>query len=89
MIDKFKKLLTDLYDSEINLSISWLWDGGYDIKIGDEMNWYRAESCFDNLDEAEIWITENIKRLYPNSFFVKNLQQNGERKNENSKRTIN
>jgi hypothetical protein len=25
------------YDSEINVHISWLWDGGIDIKLGDDM----------------------------------------------------
>jgi hypothetical protein len=31
------------YDSAINALISWLWDGGIDVKVGDELNGYEAE----------------------------------------------
>ena len=27
-------ILDDLYASEINVEISWLWDGGIDVKVG-------------------------------------------------------
>jgi hypothetical protein len=35
--------LQRIYDSEINVRISWLWGGGIDIRLGDEMNGYLAE----------------------------------------------
>jgi hypothetical protein len=35
--------LQRIYDSEINVRISWLWDGGIDVRLGDEMNGYLAE----------------------------------------------
>ena len=35
--------LQKIYDSEINVRISWLWDGGIDIRLGDEMNGFLAE----------------------------------------------
>jgi hypothetical protein len=31
---------TLVYASEINASISWLWDGGIDVKLGDPLNGY-------------------------------------------------
>jgi hypothetical protein len=31
-----------IYDSEINLSIHWLWDGGIIVRLGDEINGYQA-----------------------------------------------
>ena len=38
-------ILDDLYDSEINPEMSWLWDGGIDVKLagmkvklGDQLN---------------------------------------------------
>lgn len=34
----------EIYDSEINVSISWFWDGGIDVKLGDEMNGYKADT---------------------------------------------
>ena len=30
-----EEILDDLYASEINVKISWLWDGGIDVKLGD------------------------------------------------------
>jgi hypothetical protein len=35
--------LQKIYDSEINVRISWLWDGGIDLWLGDEVNGYVAE----------------------------------------------
>jgi hypothetical protein len=35
--------LQKIYDSEINLRISWLWDGGIDVRLGDGTNGYLAE----------------------------------------------
>ena len=31
-------ILDDLYASEINVDISWLWDGGIDVRLGDQLN---------------------------------------------------
>ena len=36
--------LQKTYDSEINVEISWLWDGGIDIRIGDRLNGFLAET---------------------------------------------
>jgi hypothetical protein len=30
--------LQRIYDSEINVSISWLWDCGFEVRLGDEVN---------------------------------------------------
>jgi len=35
--------LQRIYHGEINVRISWLWDGGIDVGLGDEMNGYVAE----------------------------------------------
>ena len=32
-----EEILSALYESEINASISWLWDGGIDVALGDEL----------------------------------------------------
>ena len=43
--------LQKIYDSESNVRISWLWDGGIDVSLGDDLGGYllvlsiRAESC--------------------------------------------
>ena len=35
--------LQKIYDSEINLRIGWFWDGGIEIRLGDDINGYLAE----------------------------------------------
>ena len=35
--------LQKIYDSEINIEMSWLWDGGIDLRLGDPMNGFLAE----------------------------------------------
>jgi hypothetical protein len=35
--------LQNIYDSEINIRIGWLWDGGIEVRLGDEMNGFLAE----------------------------------------------
>jgi hypothetical protein len=32
------RAIQKIYDSEINVRISWLWDGGIDLRLGDEVN---------------------------------------------------
>jgi len=44
--------MTNLYESEINCSISCFWDNNWDVKLGDEMNGFVAEDNFRTLAEA-------------------------------------
>src|SRR5260370_42326310 len=48
--------LQRIYDSEMNVSISWLWDGGIDVKLGDEMNGYDAEASLLTVPEILPWL---------------------------------
>jgi hypothetical protein len=34
--------LQKVYDSEINLEISWLWDSGIEVSLGDKVNGFLA-----------------------------------------------
>jgi hypothetical protein len=36
--ERFTLEVQKIYDSEINLRISWFWDGGIEIRLGDDMN---------------------------------------------------
>jgi hypothetical protein len=51
-----EEILRALYDSEINASISWLWDGGIDVQLGDELNGYKAEGKVSTFAEATAWL---------------------------------
>ena len=69
------QILQDLYDSEINASISWMWDGGIDVKLGG-LSWYNQNSAFDDsvtvktIKEACEWLKEQAFIYYPNSKFT-------------------
>jgi hypothetical protein len=42
-------IMQDLYHSEINVSVSWFWDGGIEVKLGDPLNGFVAE------DRLQYW----------------------------------
>jgi hypothetical protein len=35
-----------IYDSEINVRISWFWDCGFEVRLGDEINGFLVEETF-------------------------------------------
>ena len=44
------------YDSVINVRIAWLWGGGIDVRLGDEMNGYFTEENFStSLTMSLLW----------------------------------
>ncbi len=60
-----------LHDSEINFSLSCFWDNQWTVKIGDEMNGFKAEgNCF-SFSESLAWLDTTARRLYPNSGYAK------------------
>ena len=65
--------LQKIYDSEINLSISWLWDGGIDVKLGDTMNGYLAAVNLQSMSEIVPWLQEAIAHFYPDSAYSNSL----------------
>ncbi len=62
-----------IYDSEINVRISWLWDGGIDVRLGDEMNRYLAEENVSSTGHIVSWLQESIAHFYPDSTYAKSL----------------
>jgi hypothetical protein len=60
----------DLYHSEINFAISTMWDGGFDVKLGDEMNGFVAETTVDRWGKVEPWLSEQAIRHFPHSLFA-------------------
>lgn len=65
--------LQKIYDSEINIMIYTFWDGGFDLKLGDITNGYKAEGGVDKADEIVPWFQEQIKIHYPESTYAKSL----------------
>jgi len=59
--------LQAIYDAEINLNLSWFWDAGVNVVIGDNVNGYRALNNLLTVKEAIDWayewlLTEKAKR---------------------------
>ena len=65
-------IFNDLYASEINASISWIWDGGIDVKLGDALNGFKAEGKVGTFAEAAVWLREEACALYPDNEFADN-----------------
>jgi hypothetical protein len=65
--------LQRIYDSEINVRISWLWDGGIDVRLGDDVNGYLAEETVQSIAEIVPWLQEAISHFYPVSPYAKSL----------------
>jgi hypothetical protein len=66
-----EEILTALYESEINAVISWLWDGGIDVALGDELSGYDAEGQVSTFAEAAAWLREQACKHYPDSGFAR------------------
>jgi hypothetical protein len=64
-------ILDDLYESEINASISWFWDNRIDVKLGDPLNGYAAEDKVSTLAEAAAWLRDQACQHYPDSEFAR------------------
>ena len=73
-------ILDDLYASEINVEISWLWDGGIDVKVsrrdinvklGDPLNGYDARGKAKSIIEAAVWLRDKACQHYPDSEFAR------------------
>lgn len=59
------ELLARMYKHEINFAVSAFWDGGFDLKIGDDWNGYKALGAVATVDEIAPWFVDNLQRLYP------------------------
>jgi hypothetical protein len=60
----------DLYDSEINFQISCFWNAGFEWKLGDEMNGFRARGRADTYEQAVEALASAAREHYPESLFA-------------------
>jgi hypothetical protein len=65
--------LQKIYDSEINIRISWLWDGGIEVWLGREMNGFLAQETVKSAAEIGPWMQEAIAHFYPESTYAASL----------------
>lgn len=64
------EVLKALYASEINVEISCFWDSGWAVRLGDEMNGFKAQDTIDTIDDVPRWLIQQAKAFYPNSQFA-------------------
>ena len=65
--------LQNIYDSEINIELSWLWDGGVEVRLGDRLNGFVAETNVPVVADIIPWLQEAIAHFYPDSAYANNL----------------
>jgi hypothetical protein len=58
----FEDELQKIYDSEINVEISWFWDSGVTIKLGDPLNGYLAQTTVWAIADVVPWLQRAIAR---------------------------
>jgi hypothetical protein len=64
------EVLDRLYDSEINSASPASFDNGIDVKLGDEMNGFRAEANVATASEAAAWLDVEARRVFPRSKYA-------------------
>jgi hypothetical protein len=54
-----------LYDSEINMKVSAVWDSGFRVQLGDHLNGFVDEALVPTWGEVESWLSCAAARHYP------------------------
>jgi hypothetical protein len=65
--------LQRIYDSEINVRISWLWDGGVEVHLGDKVNGFLVEETVRSVSEIVPLLEEAIAHFFPASSYAQSL----------------
>jgi len=60
----------DLYDSEINFTVSGFYDDGFTVLLGDDPNGIVAETKVGRWEEAKAWLIRTASEIYPRSRFA-------------------
>jgi hypothetical protein len=61
-------ILDDLYASEINASISWVWDGGFHAVLGNPK--IADASSLPTIRDAVLWLRDAACKHLPDSDFA-------------------
>jgi hypothetical protein len=61
-------ILDDLYASEINASISWVWDGGFHAVLGNPK--IDEASSLPTIRDAVLWLRDAACKHLPDSDFA-------------------
>jgi hypothetical protein len=70
MAANFGAILADLYPSEINATIRWFWDNGFELTLGDELNGIVAETTVRTIPAAAEWFVNAALQNFPTTQFA-------------------
>jgi hypothetical protein len=62
-------IIAALHDSEINGDVSWIYDGVWRVRLGDEDNGLVGEAVVASPQDAAEWLRANAVRRFPHSEF--------------------
>jgi hypothetical protein len=62
-----------IYDSEINIQIGWVWDGGIDVRLGEGIRRYLSEANVRSVSAIVPRLQEAIAYFYPESEYAASL----------------
>jgi hypothetical protein len=66
-ISNLEAELQQIYDSEINIEISWIGDGPIAVKLGNEFYGFEAEGTVTEMSDVLPWLQRTIHEHYPES----------------------
>jgi hypothetical protein len=66
-ISKLEAELQKIYDSEINIEISWMGDGPIAVKLGNEFTGFAAEGTVAEMSDVLPWLQGAIHKHDPDS----------------------
>jgi hypothetical protein len=64
-------IIEALHDSEINGSVSWMFDGEWSVTLEDDLNGIEAEATVNSARQAAEWLRANAVKRYPDSAFTR------------------
>jgi hypothetical protein len=67
MLSTLEAELQKIYDSEINIEISWAGNGPIAVKLGNEFYGFDAEGTVGEMSEVLPWLQQAIHEQYPES----------------------
>jgi hypothetical protein len=68
-------VVTKVYESEINCSISSFWDNGFLVRLGDDMNGFLAEAEVRTPGEAAAFLDKAAREHFPESAYTLGHEQ--------------
>jgi hypothetical protein len=69
--DDVRPFMQRVYDSGINAAIDWFWNGGFYVRLGDDLNGIIDEATVWTWREVEEWLRDRILERFPDSVFAR------------------